>query len=512
MADELAPIDTELAAFQAAPPGRGNETWRTAITSMRRLHDDGRLPVNVELRLDATAQLTTGVRTEITAAADLLWRLAPPRELPHLREYHDAFVARYGCGRLVPLLELLDPTAGLGSPAGYRLPPSHRQAVVAQQRPTRRDEVLAELVQQSQLAGTNEIVLDERLVERLAVVDVPPADADLTVQLVAASADALDRDDFTVWVSQAESAHPHSGVEAGTRQVARVVFAGAPWTPPLASDVLAIGVFADRDDERTIGPDDVCVGSDGDRLYLTNRCGDVEIRPLLAPLDSTTPNLVRFVHELAACADRRPAWDWGRIALLPHLPRVRFGRTVLVPASWRTPESLRDNRLTWDAWHARLSGWRQRRRVPDVVRSTVDDVVLDLSVPLHCQLLRDTLHHRPHVILLEAPLGGTEWSGGHVSAITLPLRGNGSPARALPAATVAHTEVRHMPGGEWLYVKLYKRQHDDILTDQLPAPLSRLVSRVVVDTYEPELNRYGGIARLALAEGTSSAAPAATAG
>jgi thiopeptide-type bacteriocin biosynthesis protein len=229
---------------------------------------------------------------------------------------------------------------------------------------------------------------------------------------------------------------------------------------------------------------------------------------------------------------------------------VRVGRTVLAPARWRTPESLRDNRLPWVAWQARLAEWRQLWRVPDLVRSTVDDVILDLSVPLHCQLLRDTLHHRPHVVLHETPRGGTGWCGGHAAAITVPLRGNGSPARTLPAATVAHAEVRHMPGGEWLFVKLYTQQHDDILTDRLPALLhdlaghmdrgffvrcvdpephlrirlhrsaerlntalwprmhrwieelhrSRLVSRVVVDTYEPEVNRYGGVARLAMAE------------
>ena len=69
-------------------------------------------PGRVDLRLDATARICVDVRADVAAAADLLWRIAPQRDPAHLAEYHAAFVNRYGQGRLVPLLDLLDHTAG----------------------------------------------------------------------------------------------------------------------------------------------------------------------------------------------------------------------------------------------------------------------------------------------------------------------------------------------------------------------------------------------------------------
>lgn len=41
---------------------------------------------------------------------------------PHLRDYHLAFLEKYGTDRAVPVLELLDDARGLGLPRAYRQP------------------------------------------------------------------------------------------------------------------------------------------------------------------------------------------------------------------------------------------------------------------------------------------------------------------------------------------------------------------------------------------------------
>ncbi|MBP0645242.1 lantibiotic dehydratase, partial [Mycobacterium tuberculosis] len=50
-------------------------------------------------------------------AAELLLRLTPfPSGLTPILAYREAFTARYGSDRAVPLLEMLDPDQGIGPP------------------------------------------------------------------------------------------------------------------------------------------------------------------------------------------------------------------------------------------------------------------------------------------------------------------------------------------------------------------------------------------------------------
>ncbi len=57
-------------------------------------------------------------------AAEFLLRRSPlPRGLRHLQEYRELFLETYGEQAEVPLLDLLSPENGLGTPTGYQQPP-----------------------------------------------------------------------------------------------------------------------------------------------------------------------------------------------------------------------------------------------------------------------------------------------------------------------------------------------------------------------------------------------------
>lgn len=580
----LREIREHLAAYREAPIGGGRETWGRAVTAMRALHPADKPPIQVDLRVDAEVRLPRAVAEEAARAATALCRLAPVDPAPeHLRQYREAFVERYGAHELVPLAELVDPERGLGAPAGYRVPASERTLLPSAGREHGRDDALAALAQLAMLDG-GELVLDDALVDRLAFdhSTLPEPDSvELCVQVLATSAAALDAGDFRLVVSPAVGS-PNAG-EMFSRFA--YLFDGEPVVPAPVRDerdplpvqltfrplhgrmanllqvpsvcdhTLAIGTFADRGQDAVLGMDDLVVGVDGERLYLASPRHGREVlalSPHRINLSFSAANAVRLVREIAAAGYRGlDGWWWGSAAgRLPMQPRVRYGRTVLSAATWRAGDRLRDRSLSWREWSAELDAWRARWRVPERVYAMVSDarLDLDLGVGLHRRLLRDELARRQDTVIGEV-IGtdaDTGWLDGHANELVVPMRSTSTHRR--PAVVVerkAPPARRILPGGEWLYAKLYasRSRHRELLAEHLapfvaastvdrwffiryadPDPHLRLrfhgapdllprlhdwadglcaaglASRLVIDSYEPELARYGGPALLETAE------------
>ncbi|MFJ8128708.1 thiopeptide-type bacteriocin biosynthesis protein [Streptomyces hydrogenans] len=197
---------------------------------------------------------------------------------------------------------------------------------------------------------------------------------------------------------------------------------------------------------------------------------------------------------------------------------------------------------------------------------------MDLDDPLHLLVLRDELRRGAGLTVVER-FGGADrndWfrtpRGSHACEFVIPVLGSAQQAEptvrpptlptridALRTASPSCLPPRHLPGGPWLYAKLYapERHHLSLLTHHLgrlsgttpsraidtwfflryadPEPHLRLrfhgepqalwgellpdlrtwaselesaglVSRLVLDTYEPEVQRYGGAEAIAHAE------------
>ncbi|MHB6904535.1 lantibiotic dehydratase [Streptomyces sp. DB-54] len=601
---ELRLIQKELSSYASLEVGAGSAALRRVGDRMRRLHDRPS-PLHVDLALDVEVRLPAAVAEEAARAAELLWRLGPRESEPgHLREYREAFVERYGTDRAVPVAEVLDPDVGLGAPAGYRRPASPRRVAAAEGDPER-DRVLAELAQQALLAGAPEVVLtaDHPAVRRLAHEGGrPPASLEVNAQLLAASGEALSDGDFGLVLvggsGQAGAMLGRFGYllddRAGAELVAlvqdkapdgplraQVAFRPGParmgnvaQVPQWLDHLLPVGCFADPGDPGVLDLRRLAVRADPDRLYLvdsaTGRPIDPAVFHILNP-QWDLPNAARFACELAESGVRRwRAWDWGGAGVLPYLPRVRFGRTVLAPARWRPAPELRDAGLSFAQWWDACRRWREDWRVPERVWVGQRDrgVQLDLSLPGHPELLRHELLRSGQAELREVPADAAGhpdgWlhgpDGAHHAEVVLPLRRSQAADRPAPEAPTArrHTPPRttagvHLPGGEWLYTAWYApaERHEELLAvhlpvllDQLPAEVDRwfflrsrdaygahlrlrfhappdvlagkllprlhdttarlraggLLGRVVCDTYDPELERYGGPEAIAAAE------------
>ncbi len=326
---------------------------------------------------------------------------------------------------------------------------------------------------------------------------------------------------------------------------------------------IPVATFADRAEPGTLGVDDLFVGADEDRFYLVSESLGRRVCPVTFHMLHTgvaAPNVVHFLREVAASGVRpaRP-WSWGALEALPYLPRVRYGRTVLSQAQWRPDEpALRGRGPGMAQWRDLLDRWRARLRVPERVYCTLADhrIPLDLTDPLHQRLLRHELDRNDQVVLQEEPAGGefgTGWLNGHENELVVPLLREAPTATAEPRRQrpVRRPRVEHLPGGEWLYAALYcaHERQSEILATRLPALVACLSEgtdrwfflryrdpephlrlrfhgrpdtlaallprlrdwtatlraegmcrRLALDTYEPELERYGGPDAMTAAE------------
>jgi thiopeptide-type bacteriocin biosynthesis protein len=302
--------------------------------------------------------------------------------------------------------------------------------------------------------------------------------------------------------------------------------------------------------EAQIPISDLAVSVRGGQVVLRSQRLDREVLPRLTTAHNfgyRTLGLYRFLCALQGQGVATPlAWTWGSLAGSPFLPRVVVGRLVLTRAQW----TLRDEEL------ADLPRDRLPRLV--VLADGDNQLVCDLDVPLSVEALRQQLKGRDEATLTELLPGPDELcvsgpEGRFVHELVVPfVRSRTSPSAGyLPATgTPATVRRRFPPGSEWLYAKLFtgtatadgllldavRPLVDSYLTEGLadswffvrygddgwhvrlrlhgdaPAMLRRLheameplladgrVWRVQLDTYEREVERYGGDAGMELSE------------
>ena len=169
-------------------------------------------------------------------------------------------------------------------------------------------------------------------------------------------------------------------------------------------------------------------------------------------LEKQMPALGRFLAHLPrAFAADYLAFDWGPFRRLPHLPAVRYRRSVLSPEQWRlTAGSLPPARAGLAEWHRSLAAWRQRTGCPSTVQLHNGDQTLrlDLDEPLHALCLREHVDDdKPAVMTRAREPGDYGWIGGHAHEIALPLTRRGAPApagmpeRLVPVSAAGHGQL-----------------------------------------------------------------------
>ena len=477
------------------------------LAALQRAHEAATTITNVDrpLMTDVTAvahlNLPAAIIDRAVEAAGVLWRIGLAR--PPLSHYHERFLARYGAGRLVPLLDAADAVTGLGlagieEPSGWPEPPE-------------RTETLACLIGNAIAAQQAEVVLDSAVITALAhnSPGPPPPTAELIVRVFAASQNDLAAGRLRIAITGGSPAAgstqgrfrgllplPDIVHTAGPGVIAEIVARpactpGTPLAPP-AGHARRIPVGCQpRDGDLLL--ETLFLSSNGGRLVLWSSEESQPILPVacnrLAP--HMLPPMARFL-QLAGVAGSYPLslWSWGSAAAGPFQPRVTYRSVILTPARWVLPAHVRAAADRKPDWERVLAGWQKRAVIPlpDIVLTHDHDrtLPLDLRRPDDRELLRRYVHRGVRAVT--EPPGGPDAiqgvvegpQGRHVLELVIPLRRTAAADSILrPVPPRSRGSGLHLPGGEWLSLAIScpPRQQNDLLAEfaALAADLAHLV-------------------------------------
>ncbi len=522
--DGVAALFRELSAIHVqltAADGTGGWAGRAVADRMRALSPVSQ-PLMVDLRLGCAVVLPEEVAAEAESAAGALVRLAPRGAgQPAWRDYHAAFLDRYGPGAVVAVSQLVDATAGLGFPAHFdepRSPPSWQTS--------RRDVSLLALAQQAAMDGRREVVLTEDFLDRFDGGGTggarPPGHAELWAQVRAPRVTALEDGAFELAVlgfsrsavamtgrfldllpgeDRRRMAGLYGRLPTGVDGALAVQLSFPPKypameniarAPRLLDDVVGLAEHDAGGGEGRIPVHDLAVTADDDRLYVVSTSRRRVVEPMVAHAAalSTWPPLARFLWEIPRIdAAALSSFAWGTASCLPFLPRVRYGRSVLAPARWRvSTEMLPGPDAPARAWAAAWDAERARLRLPAHVSvgSADRQLLLNMDEPMDAAVLRAHLDRAGKageaVTVSEAPAPAERgWFGERAHEVLIPLGAVVRPAPGPAVVTVPGPlpligpEQAVLPGAQILFAKLYAQPDgiEAILADHLPALLAR---------------------------------------
>lgn len=191
----------------------------------------------------------------------------------------------------------------------------------------------------------------------------------------------------------------------------------------------------------------------------------------------------RFLCALQTQGVRTGAqWSWQPFEKLPFLPRVRYGRTILTRARWRvTAEEIKDLAARRGAdRYAAVRRWREERGIPRRVIFGDEDMELlvDFDNVLALDAFLAEARQSPRIALIELwpdagalPVRGPE--GRFVHELTIPFVRHRAPTRRTAPSFGGESERILPPTSNCLYLKLYtgSATADLVLRDAI-APLA----------------------------------------
>jgi thiopeptide-type bacteriocin biosynthesis protein len=435
----------------------------------------------------AAPALTLGaqVARDLGAAAEVLCSLSPARPPAEIRHFADRFAARYGDAE-VPLLESLDPEAGLG----LETPPPALEWTARERR-----------LLDAAASGEAEWALSERDLELLAPASprpLPPAfavlgsvgrAADGTVSLRVngvsgpsgarllarhAHADPVLHDALAEHLREEEALDPDA------------LHAEVVHCPPGAPEDVVLRRPVLREHELVLlgvgGGTPIPLQAVALRIEdghpVLRWCGR-RVLPRLSSAHEFRASPCELYRFLALLQDPYGegwvAWDWGPLGTATRLPRVRRGAIVLAPARWRVeaaeladPVGLRE-RLGLPRWIALCEHGRE--------------LPVDLENAAACSVLTRRSRRAEPVLLAElcpAPdaLCARSEAGRHVHDLVVPFTAPGLRPASAPRTVARRDATVFVPGSEWTSVRLYcgASAADTVLLDAVAPRMAGLLA------------------------------------
>lgn len=559
------------------------------------------------------AVLSSAVIDEIVRSAEIMVRIGQSGEMPEIRQFREAFTARYE-NAIVPLMEVLDDEVGIGfgRPSGDSSP-LLKGLDLGSNRPSGLD-LRAMLVQK--------LVRGNRFTEELEidVADLPPFEpprpylppaVSVHAVLVAPSMQEVNAGNYTIcfrgWAGPSGArllgrfchwdpqlnllVKQHLREEEATEPDA--IFAEVVHFPEgRIGNVLCRPVLREYEivylgksgapEKRQLPVSDLLVTVDRQkRIQLYSKRLGRRIVPRLSSahgyFNPSLSPVYRFLCYLQHEDSAMSGFGWGNAESLEFLPRLRVGRTILSSARWLLRED-EVKTITAEKGHSAFKAiqeLRERRHIPRWILFKQSDQSLPfdfdnpLSVDAFIQVVKrakdatiEEMYPGPQDLCVTGP------EGHFFHELIVPFicpkpaqQSHQSKPRAYeprPLPMVTESEARAIrmfpPGESWLYYKIYGGMAtlDDLLKSSLPdlirtvfdrqlasrwfflrytdpehhlrirfdvrseSSLHELFSlfggvfnpalrsgkiwRIQVDTYQREIERYGGLAGMFVSE------------
>jgi lantibiotic biosynthesis protein len=539
--ETLLDIQEHIVAFDCRHLGVDPEEYSVIATHLETLPakvDRARLLQIDMFKPVISATLGQTVLDEVYSALRVLDKIVPAREPAHLARFRDDFGTRYE-DEWVPLAEALDPDAGIGygqtsSTGGSPLLRGLALAATKDQNDINLNKFQAILLQKildCARTGEDEIELRAADFSSFEAADEErlPSSFCVIASLVASSLDALRNGNFDLiykggygpssvrLLGRFCMADP--GLDALVRDALReeeshdpeAVYAEIVYLPegrignvlcrPVLRDyeIVHLGRSGAPADRQLSAEDLIVTVRDGKIVLYSQR-----LRRRVIPRMSNAHNygadsvsaIYRFLCDLQNQGGARvPTFDWGGMAKLSALPRVRMGRVVLARAQWHISTEESESLMDLDRHRAflKLKKLQRDRRLPRWVWLAEGDntLLVDFDNPLSVDAFLHVLRRSREAILVEMyPQGdvtcvtGPEGVYEHelllplshkpvtVDSVAVPATREGTKQHIDSTLRVKRTERIFPPGNDWQYVKIYggDASLDDVLTGEL-APL-----------------------------------------
>ncbi|PHP52546.1 lantibiotic dehydratase [Actinomyces ruminis] len=478
--------------------------------------------------------LPESVREDVEDAMQAMLCLSQNRlGMRGVRNYHLAFLERYGIDRVVPLLELMDPDRGLGAPDGYSWPrqdlgpDSKYDDVVSERREARLSGHYVQAIRD----GSEELRLSADDISELAYSEFDATETQLGAELYfsisSPSWTELERGNYRIVLGANPGSHfarSTSGRFWSVLPEIKRSSASEPIDSP--SEYTAVIKYMPRADaaanllnvsELNEPIIDGGVAHDPNRKYVPmDRIGIRATTRGLFPVDladgrairirlhdtvyapAQAPNEVRLLVDMALEFQRIwEPWSWGELRHVPYRPRVSYGRVVLESATWDLHE-LRSKLTESEDYRSVIEQWRSRWRVPRFVLIASRDMhlTIDLENTGHLQLLKRELRSSDEALVIRELPGGARtpneaWGwlrdGDDIYASEFVVSFDSCQAKFAPerftkdTARADATSVRFMPGSEWKSFRVYLPS--DEMSAILGAELYDFFSRSLSNPY-----------------------------
>lgn len=505
----LTSLKQDLQAYDQLPIGSGEDLFEKIQQKMRQI-----VPTSKSVQVDSFCKeeqvtLPSFIAQELEDAVSALWRMTA-NSFPLFQKYHEQFLEKYGTHRLVPLLDLLNEDIGLGPPEDYT-------ANLATIEKSEQEKEWRKWLQRKWANAVSlhqqEITISDEVLEKFfpitqEIQETVPLSMDVYCELFSDSQKDLDRGDFLLSISY----HAWQGGATFSRfadlfnsdQIDKLknfiaeeenlakdcLFLSSSYIPATPSNANVATHPLLRKKALDLGNNhagltlsEIYVGANVKRLYITTKEGKKELRVVTDHLLNPTyaPLPLRFIRDVSKAPYRyMHPFSWEELKYSPFLPRIKFKKTILSPAQWNIdPEDICQDSITTLA--EQFTTWAKKWKMPRYVFIVEKEqrILIDIHHSAHIQEIVQRLQKGELIQFCEKinQAKGT-WvnstKGRHFSEFVIPFLKNKQCASAQPLSLFPYCSLDtferwKIPGGEWLFLKLYlnKENENNFLVGEL---------------------------------------------